>query len=58
MSSFVSSKEYAHFPIRSLCYYARRKSLLYCTYRRAPDNLGHYETPRDSVSRLRLRARR
>ncbi len=32
MRTLVTSKEYAHFPIRSLQYYAKRNGLLYCTY--------------------------
>ena len=32
MRTLVTSKEYAHFPIRSLQYFAKRNGLLYCTY--------------------------
>jgi len=32
MGELVTSKEYAHFPIRSLHYYAKRKGILFCTY--------------------------
>lgn len=32
MREFVTSKEFAHFPIRSLHYYAKREGLLFCTY--------------------------
>jgi transposase InsO family protein len=32
MREFVTSKEYAHFPIRSLHFFAKRNGSLYCTY--------------------------
>ena len=32
MRNFVTSQDYAHYPIRSLHYYAKRESLLFCSY--------------------------
>jgi len=32
MREFVTSKEFAHFPIRSLHYYAKREGSLFCSY--------------------------
>jgi len=46
MRTLVTSKEFAHFPIRSLHYYAKRKGLLYCSYSTWTKYIDHFDWKR------------
>jgi hypothetical protein len=63
MREFVTSKEFAHFPIRSLQYYTKREGLLFCTYstwRKYIDQYGWLrprKKKRKKATRIGLRAK-
>jgi putative transposase len=63
MREFVTSKEFAHFPIRSLHYYAKREGLLFCTYstwRKYIDQYGWLrprKKKRKKITRIGIRAK-
>ena len=63
MREFVTSKEYAHFPIRSLHYYTKKEGLLFCTYstwRKYIDQYGWLrprKKKRKKITRIGIRAK-
>jgi putative transposase len=63
MREFVTSKDYAHFPIRSLHYYTKREGILFCTYstwRKYIDQYGWLrprKKKRKKITRIGIRAK-
>ena len=54
MKNLVTSKEFAHFPIRSLHYYALREGLLFCSYstwRKYIDQFGWKRIRKESIEK-------
>ncbi len=46
MKELVTSKEFSHFPIRSLHYYAKREGILYCSYSTCRKYIDHFKWQR------------
>ncbi len=63
MKNLVTSKEFSHFPIRSLHFYAKRKGLLFCSYSTWRKYIDHFKWKRlrkkfrERKQRIGLRAK-